>query len=511
MDIAGWGRVVGRYWFVVAAFLAVIIPAQAQVIIFVPTGPSAPPMPRAEPGKYDNIRTVAVLSGLGQRLTIERRHPLLTKVDRIDIGSWGFDDAIVAFVKRYVGERFQVKEIAYDRREIAQIPDGLWDHRNPNLRSKFQPEKARRILGALPKEGVDAFIIIRPASELSDGERGLFLVSGDEGDVRENFQPQVWTNFKIDIVNPRTLTRIANSYSRVQPHKGGDITWTGVYTGRDLLIERNMSLDEDQVARLRDEFSRLLASSLVETLRSLELGLQLPEVGERTVKRRSTEEGPFPNIKSVGLVSAIGDELELRHEGLAEVTPNDVAIDEWQVDARVQQIARELLEKRFEVKDVPFDRSTLANTQLLDDDGKWVSKVPALAPSQDVDAYVVILKHPLRTGAGNRPAGLGVWNQTILFKPQTAVFANYAIALIDARSLNLMVGLTGAMDTSFPIRRPFQIVDNDVWPEKATPAAAELPGKIRETVTSLLENSVRETLLRMQLTDSVIADGLPLN
>jgi hypothetical protein len=119
------GNEVTRNW--VAGLLIVLLamPAQAQFIIF--TGPSQPPVPFARPGNYDNVQTVAVLSGIGQTLTLERTTVLLPQIKKIDISGWGYDDAISTLIKRYLADRFKIKDVDYDKSALAAISDRFWE------------------------------------------------------------------------------------------------------------------------------------------------------------------------------------------------------------------------------------------------------------------------------------------------------------------------------------------------------------------------------------------------
>jgi len=499
-----------RKWIAVLVLVLLAMPAQAQFIIV--TGPAQPPVPFARPGNYDNVRTVAVLSGIGQTLTLERTTLLVPQIKKLDISDWGYDDAITALIKKYLADSFEVKDVDYDKSALALVPDRFWESPNIGLRAKFQPGDGPRVLRAPPQKDIDAYVIVRP-DRTGPAERGLSLTGGD---VVKLLAPKdevlEWANFRIEVWNARTLTRIGTSESRLQIRKGTKPTWTGLYADKSLLLDDKMSPTEQQLARLRTDFSRTIASSVVETLRSLELGISLPEIGERTIERLSLDRDPFADIKTIGLVSAIGDELLLSHLGGTRFSrsENSLPIPDWQVDREVEKIARSVLEKRFTLKDIDFDRAALAQARFLDGDGTWVSAVPALKPSQDVDAYVVILKHPLRLGrSGFEGAGVGVWNHSLLAaRVETAIFANYAIALVDARTLELIVGLVGTMDTSFPIRKPYKLVDNGLW-RASGPLSSEISSKVHETLADLFANSVAETLLRLQLTGSVIAGGLP--
>ena len=499
-----------RQWIAGLLLVLLAMPAQAQFIIV--TGPAQPPVPFARPGNYGNVRTVAVLSGIGQTLTLERAIVLLPQIKKLDISGWGYDDAITALIKKHLAARFEIKDVDYDKSALALIPDRFWESPNLGLRAKFQPGAGPRVLRAPPQQDIDAYIIVRPA-RTGPAERGLSLTSGD---VLKLLAPKdevlEWASYRIDVWNARTLTRIGTSESRLQIRKGSKPTWTGLYADKSLTLDDKMSPTDQQFARLRTDFSRTIASSVVETLRSLELGIDLPEIGERTIERLSLDKDPFADIKTIGLVSAIGNELLLRHLGGTRFSQSENAlpIPDWQVDRDVEKIARSALGKRFTIKDIDFDRAALAQARFLDGDGKWVSAVPALKPSQDVDAYVVILKHPLRLGRSVFDgAGVGVWNHSLpAAREETAIFANYAIALVDARTLELIVGLVGTMDTSVPIRKPYKLIDNGLWRASA-PLSSETSSEVQETLTSLFANSVPETLLRLQLTGSVIAGGLP--
>src|ERR1700679_20462 len=69
--------------------------------VYVPVygGIAVPMVPQAQVGNYSNIHTVAVLSGLGQTMTLGKA-ALLTPHSTFSIADWNFDRAIEDSVSR---------------------------------------------------------------------------------------------------------------------------------------------------------------------------------------------------------------------------------------------------------------------------------------------------------------------------------------------------------------------------------------------------------------------------
>ncbi|HEX4534077.1 MAG TPA: hypothetical protein VH000_07590, partial [Rhizomicrobium sp.] len=403
---------------------AVMIPMIVPVQAYMPT----------QTGNYSAIHTVAIISGIGQSMTIQNNHFFSPKSKDIGIAGWKIDDEASALIQHYLGTRFEFKDIAYDRAALARIPNGPMD----NILSGFQG-----YVRALPNPGVDAYVVVRPdLEENAPGLAGLSLVTnGDDG------LPVVWANYEIDIINARTFGTIARTYSRVRLRKGEPAAFAGIVTGPELKTGDDLALTAAQSDLLQKVVSKTVELSMIETLRALNLGVPLPDSGARTLVPIPPGKTPYPSIKSVAIISAVGDQLSFIHRGAMFARgAYALPIAQWGMDQLVSDAVRAALTPALTVKPESFDQQTVYGASLLNTDGKLEPSFPGLKPAQDVDAYLVILKFPRPMGMLNVPCpGLGLWNQTGINLEETDLYAHYAIALIDARTLKVIAAHAATM------------------------------------------------------------------
>lgn len=238
----------------------VLLPAaKAQIVTFAPV--ARPELPDAEPGDVTAIKTVAVISAIGQTYQLQNVAGfwgLKSKTE--DIAAWNLDDLAVETVKKLLSARFAFKDVGYDRLALARIPNRPM-HRSESV--------LKTVLSQVPTDGLDAFIVLRPDLESHGGEQGLAYGSGQTLTVAT-------ADYEIDIVDAHTLKVLARSYARVRTGADGSVGFATLYLGSDMRVEDNLAITDDQRARLRGEFSRLIDLSVLETLRSLSLGIELP-------------------------------------------------------------------------------------------------------------------------------------------------------------------------------------------------------------------------------------------
>jgi hypothetical protein len=156
-------------------FIPVIIPIPVQV-------------PSAQTGSYSKIHKVAVISAIGSRFVIQNNSFWGTQKYPLDIATWKVDDAVEGMIRRYLGSRFELVSVPLDRAKLASLPNGPWDNSTGGV---------RKLLAAVPDEGLDAFIIIRPDLEYqAPGIGGLGLQNST--DFINDAAPVVWANYEID-------------------------------------------------------------------------------------------------------------------------------------------------------------------------------------------------------------------------------------------------------------------------------------------------------------------------
>ncbi len=214
-----------------------------------------------------------MISAIGQHLALSRSG-WTTDSKTLNIADWTLDDLVVADVKALSKDRFSFKDVPYSAPSLAAIPNGPFNNSKQALKT---------FLGALPRNGVDAFVVIRPDLEYgAPGSEGLGI-EANSNMFGEDLLPVVWVNFEIDVVDAHTLEIVGKAYSRAQIREGGAPSFAGFVLEKSFSPGRDLELSDAQREAFRRVFGRFIHVTLVETLRVMGLGLTLPGAGARTL------------------------------------------------------------------------------------------------------------------------------------------------------------------------------------------------------------------------------------
>ena len=457
--------------------------------------PAGPPERPVDPRKYANIRTVAVLSGIGSVVTINKRRAIGSVAKDMDVSDWSIDEFVRSRVREYLSSRFSFIDVTYDPRAMARSLNSLPRNSNPAIKQFFS---------TIRKDGIDAYVLIRRDATFR-GPAGLGIDDPYRGE-----NPVEFANYAIDIVDPRTLNVVATQFSRITLREGGQAFWTELLADADLKVSPDVTITDDQRAKFRSDFERLISISLPETLRAFQLGAALPPVtAMRSIVPMTPDQDPFPNIRSVGIVSVIADHFHLQRIAGFILSNRSAAlpIADWAIDAHIEDTARKLLADRFVIKDVTVDREALMRMRLVDDFGKFATKFDALKATTEVDAYVVFLKFAAETGLGNYfGMGVGLLNHDDFgsFPKENALFAYYAIIVVDARTLEPIKAFRGATGAGQARPNPTRELDWSLWPDRLDSPSSDQQEAFKQGLKTLLSESVEETLLRMGLTANIL-------
>jgi hypothetical protein len=462
--------------------------------VYVPVyiGGGGPPIvPVAKTGDYTGIKSVAIISATAQKLTLGSK-ALLASHTEIDVSDWNLDDVIETTVANYLSPRFVVKQVPYDRAVLAAIPNSHFDANSDQPVNDY--------LSKLPWNGIDAMVVIRPDAEVP----GPFT---DGLSVDTPIQRPVETaGFEIDIMN-RDGVKIGHALSRIALRKGAREDFASIFGPSDLRLTSKDVPTPYQRAELKNEFARLIAVALRETLRSLQLGIKLPEVGARNLVPIPAEKNPFAKMHTVSLVSAVGDRLDLDHRGaFFRHSLTTASVPEWNIDSEIETKMAAALDKRIAVKTVPVDRARLAGAEITIDNAGLSTPLPGLTPTSDVDAYIVALKRKSVIGIQADPvSGFGLRNQNGMDGESTTVFADYAIAIVDPHTLKphwLQGGVTSPSNATEALIRA---ASNNDWPKDGGALAAEQSAALHPIFSEMMNDSVPETMYRMLLTGMMLA------
>jgi hypothetical protein len=217
-------------------------------------------------------------------------------------------------------------------------------------------------------------------------------------------------------------------------------------------------------------------------------------------------------VKTIGVVSAIGDELTLTKAGLTgfENRTQSFSIESWGIDDLIVSRANSLLSRRFEVHPVTYRRVALAALEgdsaitavnlLRDDPIKKL--IPTEVTPLGLDAYVMITKAKSKYGSTSRTVeGFGIINHSAVFGSYAQIHALYVVRVIDGHGFNLIEKRSASPLNNtemFRLAGPSRLVDASFLPT-ANDAAQNEP--LKAAIIDLIEHSLPATLHDLGLVD----------
>jgi hypothetical protein len=217
-------------------------------------------------------------------------------------------------------------------------------------------------------------------------------------------------------------------------------------------------------------------------------------------------------IKTIGVISAIGDEFSFTKAGLTGLgnSAQSFSIESWGIDDLIVSRANSLLSRRFEVRPVTYRRaafvalegnSAVAAVNLLRDD-PIKRLIPAEVSPLGLDAYMIITKAKSTYGStGRTVAGFGMINRTAVFGSYPQIHALYLVKLIDGHEFNLIAKRSASPLNNTEIIRlagPSRLVDDSFLPTANDVARNE---QLKAAIIDLIERSLPTTLQDMGLVD----------
>lgn len=212
-------------------------------------------------------------------------------------------------------------------------------------------------------------------------------------------------------------------------------------------------------------------------------------------------------IKTVGIISAIGEEMSLTQAGLIGLgnTGQSVSISAWSLDELIVQQATRLLSGRFRVQPVSYRRaafaairdSAVAPVNLLRSD-PFKQLVRSDVAPQGLDAYIVITRAKSKLGNGRLVEGVGLAQYRTLLADYGLIHALYEVRVIEGKSFDVIEKRAAApLDNTGTMRLagPSGPVDETF----EGPASNE---RLRAAIADLITRSLPVTLGDMHLIDS---------
>jgi len=220
-------------------------------------------------------------------------------------------------------------------------------------------------------------------------------------------------------------------------------------------------------------------------------------------------------IKSVALVSGLGDEITLRYIGSAVVLGDEerrTAVD-WPLNESVLAALSRSLSPRYEIRSLQYDkfsfndRTTLAE-RTVGSSERLTRYLRGLAPPGFVDAYVVVTEtawggDPI-THSGLPVAGLGLYaRRDVLGGLAVATYTAYDIHVVDGRSFEELASAPASIPASKGAWSSWAYAYSTVDPSWWHASFAEMPDDekraLRESLIALIDTSVPFTLERLAL------------
>ena len=210
-------------------------------------------------------------------------------------------------------------------------------------------------------------------------------------------------------------------------------------------------------------------------------------------------------VKTVGIVSALGDQFTLARAGLTGLDngSRSVSIGSWGLDDLIVQRVGQALSIRFQVQPVSYPRATFAAIQesaitgvdLVRSD-PFRTLVRTEVSPQGLDAYIVITRAKAPFGSSSRKVeGVGLITYRTVLESFAVVHALYEIRVVNGRTFDIIERLAAgstASGSGVRLAGPSLVID-------AT--SAEPDEKVHQAVVDLLVNSLPNTLIDMHLVD----------
>lgn len=226
-----------------------------------------------------------------------------------------------------------------------------------------------------------------------------------------------------------------------------------------------------------------------------------------------TRQAKLQSVKTVGVISAIGDEFTFAKGGLTRLNNRSqrLPIGYWGLDDMIVRRVTETLNGRFQVQPVIYKKDAFA----VVDRGAMEASVNFIrgdpfkkllqteVSPQGLDAYIVITKAKSKFGGGGRKLeGVGLVAYSTVLASYHQIHVLYEVRLIDGKTFDIIEKrIAQPLDNAGAVRLagPSLPVDESFWPGAGDAAQNE---KLRAAVTDIVLRSLPSTLSDMRLADA---------
>lgn len=212
-------------------------------------------------------------------------------------------------------------------------------------------------------------------------------------------------------------------------------------------------------------------------------------------------------VKTVAVISGLGGAVVLYHAEpsvpitVYETSQRMMAIPYLLIDALIVRLIETAVAPRLNVVPPPANATGV-------DFGVWDAraigaKILSLGTRDEIDAYIIACrdKRAIESGWFQTFSGLGLYHRDALFFEITDVFAAYRIAVVNARTGEIIADREAGIETGiFESALPRKRVAKSRWPGKDTPLPADQIPLLRDDLHALIDESVPWTLRELELT-----------
>jgi len=219
-------------------------------------------------------------------------------------------------------------------------------------------------------------------------------------------------------------------------------------------------------------------------------------------------------VKSVGIISAIGDDFTMTRTGLTAASDADrhASIEAWGIDDMVTARIGAQLGRRFQVQAVTYRRAAFAAGDQASPftvsrltsgrDSRIVDLVRGQVSPQGLDAYVVVTKATSAYGSrGRSVGGIGILTHVAMFGSSAHLHALYTVTVIDGHTLKVIdknTALPVGSSELFRLAGPSRAVADDLLLAAQNPSGSD---QLKAAAIDLIDRSLGKTLQDLRLVD----------
>jgi hypothetical protein len=219
-------------------------------------------------------------------------------------------------------------------------------------------------------------------------------------------------------------------------------------------------------------------------------------------------------IKSMGIISAIGDDFTMTGTGLttSAAVGRHASIEAWGIDDAIVARIGAQLGQHFLVQPVTYPRAAFAARDEVSPftaakltsgrDNRIADLVRGQVSPQGLDAYVVVTKATSAYGSrGRSVAGIGVLRHVAVFGSSAQLHALYMITVVDGHAFKVIdrkTALPSGSTELFRLAGPSRDVDDDLLSAVQNPGTND---QLKAATIDLIDRSLGKTLQDLRLID----------